>query len=441
MAVYYRAPQRYRNLVLTIASFLFYSFWDVRFISLLLLSIVINYYCGRRIYTIRDISLRRRLLVISITFNLGILFIFKYTNFFLDSLYQFLPWLPHGLNIVLPVGISFYTFQSMSYTLDIYHGRAIPVKKIIDFACYISMFPQLVAGPIVRFSQIESQLQKRSVTSDQFTDGVRRFIIGLSKKLLIADTVAPVADTMFGISYPSFGAAWLGALAFSLQIYFDFSGYSDMAIGLGRMFGFRLPENFNSPYRATSVGDFWRRWHMSLSFWLRDYLYIPLGGSRVTVLKAIRNLLVTMLLCGLWHGAAWNFLAWGGYFGLILVLERYFFNRLWHFVPNGVRHLMVYGIVVFGWVFFRAENLTQAFSWLGAMVGFGGGQVPAIWPSMKLITGIVLIHLACWFLPDQSTILKKIPALVLDVALVITFGACIIAIMGSEISPFLYYQF
>jgi len=441
LAIYYLTPHRHRNLVLAIASFVFYSFWDIRFISLLLLTIVVAFYCGNLIHDHENPFFRRKILIASLIFNLGILFVFKYVNFFIDSLQFFLPGLPHGFDIILPVGISFYTFQSMSYTLDIYFRRAVPVVTLVDFACYISMFPQLVAGPIVRFHEIETQLKERGISCEAFAHGIRRFIIGLSKKLLIADTMAPVADNLFMISNPGFGAAWLGALAFSLQIYFDFSGYSDMAIGLGQLFGFHLPENFRFPYQAISIGDFWRRWHMSLSYWLRDYLYIPLGGSRTTILKTIRNIFVTMGLCGLWHGASWTFFIWGGYFGLILVLERFFCSRLLNSMPDALRRIMTYGMVVCGWVLFRSENMIQALSWLSAMAGLGGGQSPAIWPSMRLMSGMLIIHLICWFWPEQGNILKKIPGMVVDMTLVMMFYACVIAIMGSRVSPFLYYQF
>lgn len=463
MALHYAAPMNRRNLVLTAASYVFYGCWDVRFTALLLLSTAWGYLCGRRIHASADPLVRRGWVVASVVVNLAVLGVFKYANFFLDSLAALMPGLPSELRIVLPVGISFYTFQSMSYALDIYRNDAAPVESFTDFACYIALFPQLVAGPIVRFREIASQLSERGITLEAAAEGIRRFTVGLAKKLLVADTLAPAADALFNVNDPSTGAAWLGAVIFSLQIYFDFSGYSDMAVGLGRMLGFRFPENFDFPYQASSIADFWRRWHRSLSFWLRDYLYIPLGGSRKGEGRTIRNLLITFLLCGLWHGAAWHFVAWGAYYGGLLVAGRFLGRRLpswlasWGKAPLAVilKRLAVYVLVVIGWVMFRAEDCSQAADWLAAMAGFGTDGAAMPWPSGKLMVFLAVVQIGVWWWPRHPDGfaggeslspgsrfgLSRLSPLTCDVAHVLLLGLCVLAILGADASPFLYYQF
>lgn len=326
LGLYYLVRKGEREAVLTLASYLFYGWWRPDFVLLMLSSTVIDYWAGRTIYASRDSGQRRRFLILSICVNLGLLGYFKYWNFGIDSLNALLAqWDVGHISwpaIVLPVGISFYTFQSMSYSIDIYRGAARPVERFDHFACYVALFPQLVAGPIVRYNTLEKQLRSREHSWEKFSSGARLFQIGMAKKLIIADNLAPVADAAFAATDPGCAASWVGLLAYTFQIYYDFSGYSDMAIGLGRMFGFEFPVNFNSPYKSKSITEFWRRWHISLSTWLRDYLYIPLGGNKRGSIRTYVNLGLTMLLGGLWHGAAWTFVAWGAYQGGWLALER-----------------------------------------------------------------------------------------------------------------------
>jgi alginate O-acetyltransferase complex protein AlgI len=317
LALYYLLPGRQRIFFLTLASYFFYGWWDFRFCGLMLISTLIDYLAGLGISRAETLAGRKKWMVVSVISNLSLLGFFKYfdmfattLNFGLSSVLNPSFSIPN-LHLVLPVGISFYTFQSMSYAIDLYRGHARPTRSFMDFACYVSLFPQLVAGPIVRYHELAAQLVERKHTVAKVARGVAIFIVGLAKKILVADGVASLTVLAFGEPAPSLGQAWLGVLAYAMQIYFDFSGYSDMAIGLGLMLGFQFPINFNSPYQAVSITDFWRRWHISLSNWLRDYLYIPLGGNRLGARRTYINLALVMLLGGLWHGANWTFVVWG----------------------------------------------------------------------------------------------------------------------------------
>jgi len=353
-------------------------------------STVLDYFCGLLISYARshpDIpnARTRRLaksgVAISVIGNLVILGIFKYFNFAVDifqNLFASLGWnTPSNvIQIVLPLGISFYTFQSMSYTIDVYRGRVEPTRNFLNFSCFVTMFPQLVAGPIIRYRDIENQIVNRDITVRKFSSGVQRFIIGLAKKVLVANTVAVIVDRIFAFSPNELTRelAWLGISFYSLQIYFDFSGYSDMAIGLGRMLGFDFLENFNYPYIAQSIRDFWRRWHISLSNWFKDYLYIPLGGNRISQRKTYINLAVVFFLVGLWHGAAWRFVVWGAYHGVFLIIERGPFGKFLRNLLRPLRHLYTLLAVMIGWVFFRADSLEHAFYFLKCMMGFAGSS-------------------------------------------------------------------
>ncbi len=401
LMVYYLAHGRGRNAVLTVISYLFYGWANPLFMVLMLASTVVDYVCGRTmtggfgIPRGRDLPLlepnsprsrRQRVAVfISILSNLSLLGFFKYFNFATDNYNTVVDLLgipglslDLALRITLPLGISFYTFQSMSYTIDVYRGKARAIRNIIDFACYVSMFPQLVAGPIVRFSDVADQLRRRSHTFEKFSRGIAFFGLGLAKKIILANSCGKVADLAFGAG--SLGAfdAWYGAVAYAFQIYFDFSGYSDMAIGLGLMLGFVFPKNFDSPYQSQSITEFWRRWHISLSSWLRDYLYIPLGGNRHGPYRTYVNLAIVMLLGGLWHGAAWNFVIWGALHGGMLAVERANGRRaLYWKLPKPLRVALTFLIVVFSWVFFRSETLADAGRYMGTMFGLGSAQAGA----------------------------------------------------------------
>ncbi len=387
LLLYFGAPRRARHLLLTLVSYVFYGWANPLFIVLLLTSTLVDYGCGRWLERLapaaaspgesrRRAHARRRLAVtLSVTANLSLLGFFKYFNFAADSIDLLLTglglehWrLETALRITLPLGISFYTFQSMSYTIDIYRGHARALRNIIDFACYVSMFPQLVAGPIIRFSEVSDQLLSRKHTLAKFARGAALISLGLAKKILIANPCGKIADVIFDAAARSTLDAWYGAAAYAFQIYFDFSAYSDIAIGLGLMLGFVFPKNFDSPYRAESITEFWRRWHISLSSWLRDYLYIPLGGNRRGAPRTYVHLLAVMLLGGLWHGAAWTFVIWGGLHGVMLCLERLQGKQApYRRLPRPVRIGFTFLVVVIGWVFFRAESLGAAWRYLGSM--------------------------------------------------------------------------
>ena len=421
LLLYYGAPWRARHLVLTLLSYLFYGWANPLFVVLLLFSTVVDYLCGlaivdsgplwlarltgsrarserwsRRLVSLEPDTTRaggqRTAVIVSVCTNLALLGFFKYFNFGVASYDALLTVLGlDGLRletvvrITLPLGISFYTFQSMSYTIDVYRGHAAPLRNFIDFACYVSMFPQLVAGPIIRFSEVADQLRDRICTATKFARGVAFLSVGLAKKVLLANPCGQVADLAFDAGSLSVLDAWYGLVAYAFQIYFDFSAYSDMAIGLGLMLGFVFPKNFDSPYRSASITEFWRRWHISLSSWLRDYLYVPLGGSRRGTRRTYVNLLLVMLLGGLWHGAAWTFVIWGGLHGTLLALERTrgktaLYDRL----PRPVRVCATFMLVSIGWVFFRAADLGEALRYLQAMLGLG-----AVEPSRAVLAGVL----------------------------------------------------
>lgn len=376
-AIYFVVPKVLRNPVLLSFSLAFYAYGEKVFVAVMLLSILFNYGIGLAIAASENTRTRKTWLVLGITGDLSLLLVFKYANFLVDNLNVLLA--SGGLEplpippVHLPIGISFFTFQAMSYVIDL-HRREVKVQKNpLDLALYISLFPQLIAGPIVRYHDISVQLQRRHITVRKFAYGVERFLIGLGKKMVLANAVAYPTDQIFGLPNTEItpALAWLGVICYTLQIYFDFSGYSDMAIGLGRMFGFKFLENFNYPYISQSITEFWRRWHISLSSWYRDYLYIPLGGNRISSARTYFNLMTVFFLCGLWHGASWNFAIWGMYHGGFLIIERLGFQRLMRRGPRLLRHIYLLLVVMVGWVFFRAETLPQSLSFLGAMFGLG----------------------------------------------------------------------
>jgi alginate O-acetyltransferase complex protein AlgI len=399
LLLYYSAPRRARHLILTIFSYIFYGWANPLFLPLLFISTGIDYIVGlviARHPAVETSSVRGRparlALVASICSNLSLLGFFKYYNFGAENLDAIAEWmglpalrLDSALRVTLPLGISFYTFQSMSYTIDVYRGRTAPIRSFVDFACFVSMFPQLVAGPIIRFSEIADQLRSRTHTTTKFARGIAFFCVGLSKKVLLANPCGKIADLAFEAGSLGPMEAWYGVTAYAFQIYFDFSGYSDMAIGLGLMLGFVFPKNFDSPYRSHSITEFWHRWHISLSTWLRDYLYVPLGGNRKGQVRTYVNLFVVMLLGGLWHGAAWNFVIWGALHGALLGFERLRGKAaLYGGLPAAMRVGVTFMIVLITWVFFRAADVPQAVRYLGDMAGLGDPQEGA-----GLLAGIV----------------------------------------------------
>lgn len=369
-----------RNLFLLVMSLIFYAWGEPVYVLLMIVSIIINYTAGLLIHIYHHkqtpLITKGMILTVCIIINLGLLLYFKYANFLINNLNTLLqllalPSINYPL-VALPIGISFFTFQALSYVIDVYRKETDVQLNPINCALYVSLFPQLIAGPIVRYHDVAQQIVSRTITSHQFSLGIQRFIFGLAKKVILANTLGEVADKIFEIPGPDLttGLAWLGITCYTLQIYFDFAGYSDMAIGLGRMFGFEFLENFNYPYVSQSIREFWRRWHISLSTWFRDYLYIPLGGNRGSWLQTYFNLWIVFFLCGLWHGASWNFVIWGALHGAYLVVERLgwqnHLNRLWRPLQHGYTLLLV----MIGWVFFRADSLGHALQYLASMAGF-----------------------------------------------------------------------
>jgi alginate O-acetyltransferase complex protein AlgI len=392
LIIYYISPKKIKHFGLTLLSYIFYGWANPIFIILMFTSTLIDYSCGliinnqiikinsnsnHNFLSLKPAAIKKIALIVSICANLSLLGFFKYFNFFIDSSNILLsligleyPAINLSFKIALPLGISFYTFQSMSYTIDLYRGKVKVMTNFIDFACYVSLFPQLVAGPIIRFSEVAAQFKNRTHSFEKFARGFSFLAIGLAKKVLIANPCGKIADLVFNTSGIPFYTAWYGTIAYSFQIYFDFSGYSDMAIGLGLMLGFVFPKNFNSPYHSQSFTEFWRRWHLSLSTWLRDYLYIPLGGNKKSISRTYLNLLIVMLLGGLWHGASWNFVMWGGLHGLLLVIERLNGKKpLYHPLPKFLRTGITFIILLITWIFFRADNLNRAILYLGSMFG------------------------------------------------------------------------
>ena len=445
LILYYLIPRRSlggRNLVLLAFSLFFYFAGGPRHLPLMLLSIAINYVggllCAKR---------RRWALVLTMAVNLGLLGWFKYAGFVGENLQAL--GLPLSVpEVVLPIGISFFTFQGMSYVIDVYRGDTPPAKNPLQVALYIALFPQLVAGPIVRYTTVAEELVSRRETFDDFAAGALRFSFGLAKKMLLANNLSLMADEAFSTAPIGAAAAWLGAIAYTGQIYFDFSGYSDMAIGLGRMFGFHFEENFNYPYLSKSVTEFWRRWHMSLSGWFRDYVYIPLGGSRAGTAKQVRNILLVWTLTGLWHGAAWNFLLWGLYFGVLLLGEKFWWGKALERAPSPLRHLYAMVIVVLGWVLFRCEGLSAVGSYLGAMFGLSGaGWGQALYFLRQY--GVFLAVGVIASLPVKDALRAALQRRKAERAIqwgsalagLALLGLSFLQLISSTANPFIYYRF
>ncbi|MBQ3404374.1 MAG: MBOAT family protein, partial [Oscillospiraceae bacterium] len=356
LIIYYLCPLCVRNLFLLVASLIFYAWGEPVYVLIMLFTILFDYGAGLLIEKAEGGAKRKALLALTVIVNLGILCFFKYTDFAIETANSLFGTAVSYMRLALPIGISFYTFQTLSYVVDVYRGNVRAQHRIVDFAMYVTMFPQLIAGPIVRYSDIEHQLSGREVTAERFSKGVFRFIIGLGKKVLLANQIGLLWDEVYALGGDmSALTAWLGALAFTFQIYFDFSGYSDMAVGIGGMLGFDFPENFRYPYESKSITEFWRRWHMTLGTWFREYLYIPLGGNRKGIARQILNLLIVWSLTGLWHGAGWNFVLWGLYFFVILVAEKLFLLMLLQRCPKWVGHVYALLLIILGWVIFACD--------------------------------------------------------------------------------------
>jgi alginate O-acetyltransferase complex protein AlgI len=406
LAVYYLSPNRYRNLIALGASVWFYSWGAPCFIFLLLVSSLADFIIAPNLQPssgAKGNQCRRRFLTAGLIINLGVLFYFKYANFFVAELTPLLEVLGmtgfHWTNIALPIGISFFTFQKISYLMDVYRGTNRPAKSFTNYFLYVSLFPQLIAGPIIRYHDVARQLTDRQHTSSRMLSGIWRFCLGLAKKVLIANTLGEIADHAFALDQgvPATGFAWLGILCYTFQIYFDFSGYSDMAIGLGRMLGFEYLENFNAPYIARNFTDFWKRWHISLSNWMREYLYFPLGGNRYGPIRTTFNLWLVFLLSGIWHGASWNFLVWGAFHGFFLSIDK-IGHRIWPRPwPTLIAVPTTFVLIMLGWVFFRAETLTQAFSFLSSLAGHPGTATPVKIPVFIYSYHLSILTMAIFF--------------------------------------------
>ncbi|MEM7048018.1 MAG: MBOAT family protein [Acidobacteriota bacterium] len=453
LAAYWLLPSlRWRNRFLAIASYGFYGWANPVFLPLMLASTVLDYGCGRVVSGDHPRRLRRLAVAASVVGNLSLLAYFKYAGFLSASARGALQamgwdavWEP-VLEVTLPVGISFYTFQSMSYTLDLYRGRGAPQKSFGDFACYVAMFPQLVAGPILRYREVAEQLRSRSGSLPAAARGASFFCLGMAKKVLLANPCGEIADLCFAASSLRPFDAWIGAFAYGFQIYFDFSGYSDMAIGLGLLLGFRFPKNFDSPYRAVSITDFWRRWHISLSAWLRDYLYIPLGGSRQGRWRTYRNLAVVMLLGGLWHGAAWNFVAWGAFHGGLLAVERWLgIGQVTSSRWRPLRAAVTFLLVTIGWVLFRADDLPAAGRYLGAMFALQGAPLAAgllegmLYVPYFTLT-LAIAALVTWRAPQTWDWTRSLSPWRAGVALVL-FASALSFLSTQGHNPFIYFRF
>lgn len=449
--LYFAVPRRFRNLLLFLASLIFYAWGEPVYIVLMLFSSVVDYSHGLLMEKFDGRpGVRRALLISSVAINLSLLGFFKYAGLVVSTLNAALSLSIPVPSVALPVGISFYTFQTMSYSIDVYRRNCPAQRDPIAFGCYVTMFPQLIAGPIVRYVDVMREINGRRETFEGFYLGIRRFLVGLAKKLILANGVGMLWDAVSAQPAASLSAlsAWLGVLAYAFQIYFDFSGYSDMAIGMGRMFGFQFPENFRYPYVSRSVSDFWRRWHITLSTWFREYLYIPLGGNRVRVPRNIFNLAVVWMATGLWHGASWNFLLWGAYFGAVLIAEKFLYGKALSRAPGFVGWAYTALVVLVGWVFFALDDLGRGAAYLGAMFGGGAGAVDAYALRALLNYGAVLLLCAAASTPLASGALERLRARrprahsALTYALVIAgFALCLIYVVDAGYNPFLYFRF
>ena len=465
LAIYYLTPVRFRSYPILLGSYIFYAWWRVDFLGLLILTTIFTYLIGQKIAQHRGTERGRVYLVIGVVGCLSVLGVFKYLNFFIDSFAVLMGTDAAGLGVhwrlILPIGISFYIFQALSYLIDVHRGDATADASFVDFAAFIALFPQLIAGPILRYKDLEDQFRHRDHSVELFCDGLARFLIGLGKKVILADAVAPLADLAFATDNPGMALAWAGAAAYMLQLYFDFSGYSDMAIGLGKMMGFRFLENFRFPYISRSITEFWRRWHISLSNWLRDYLYISLGGNRKGAGRTYVNLMTVMVLGGLWHGANWTFVLWGFWHGGLLASERFLgWDRRaaahWYALPLTLLFVLI------GWVMFRAAYVGEAFEVYGGMMGLNGfwGD-PAVWQAVtRESLTLTFVAAAMCFVeprlhaffansrdpglsiqPDGTAVANPAKEIVATLAVLIIGAVTVLKLAEQSFSPFLYFQF
>ena len=452
LILYFVTPLKWRNVTLFAVSLVFYGWGEPRYVFLMLATIAADYFFGWIVGKYRDTAVKRakRWLIAAVIVNLGILGFFKYATFLAATFGKLTGIDLHVPDIPLPIGISFYTFQALSYVIDVYRSDADPQRSFTSFGAYVTHFPQLIAGPIVRYRDVDEQLRERTHSAALFASGIRTFTAGLAKKVLLANAAGAVWSRISGAPETTVVSAWLGIVMYTFQIYFDFSGYSDMAIGLGKMFGFTFRQNFYYPYTAVSVTDFWRRWHISLSSWFREYVYIPLGGNRRGMARQILNLLVVWALTGLWHGAAWNFVLWGLYYFILLVIEKLFLLKVLEKLPSFVRRLYTLLAVVFGWLLFVSDDMSAGLTYLRAM--FGGGTAVGFADAgaiTDLLTSAVLLVILCVASTPRPrnmfyTLWEKRPALMRRLSAVLCVCGLVLSLaylVNSSYNPFLYFRF
>ena len=441
--VYFITPTKYRNIPLLVFSLIFYFLGEPKYIIVLILACIINYYLSK---LMKHKKYSKLILVISLIYNIGQLLYFKYTDFFITNINNIFNLDISLLHVIMPIGISFFTFQIIAYMIDVYNKKHKPAKKLLDFMTYVSLFPQLIAGPIVRYSTVEKELSKRKTTYKTFSEGVKRFVIGLSKKVLLANVLGEFATFLVAESVL---AAWLKPILFTLQIYFDFSGYSDMAIGLGLMFGFHFLENFNYPLIANSITDFWRRWHISLSSWFRDYVYIPLGGNRVSKLKWIRNIFIVWFLTGFWHGASWNFILWGLYFGILLVIEKIFLSKLLE-KTRIIKYLYTIVIVIISFLIFSTNTIPEIITSLKNMFFLNNIPLTTIETNYYFRSYLVLLIISIIaatplfkniIIKLRKTKLEKVIDILEPIYYLVLLILCTSFLIDASFNPFLYFRF
>ncbi|MDE6732132.1 MAG: MBOAT family protein [Oscillospiraceae bacterium] len=460
LILYYIMPKKGKNAVILISGLLFYAWGEPLYVFAMILSTFIDYTAGRLMDKFDDSPKTRKIcLLISVIMNLALLGTFKYLGFLIDSVNSWFGWTIKNPNLPMPIGISFFTFQSMSYTIDLYRRKIKVQKSAVSFMAFVTLFPQIVAGPIVRYEDVQNELDDRAITESMIGEGISRFITGLGKKVLIADNIGALWDTVKAMDVSSLSAmtAWIGILAFTFQIFFDFSGYSDMAIGLGKMMGFNFPENFDYPYMSKSISEFWRRWHMTLGGWFKSYVYFPLGGSKKGLKRTVLNLMIVWTITGIWHGASWNFMLWGAYFGVLIVLEKLFLGKILEKIPAFFSWLYTFVLVVIGWVMFDivpkntvdfGEVFRLIFGYVGAMFGangtFGDNFALNALVNYGLIFGIAIIGSSDMIKQFTTWFKKKAPCWMMysyPVVQTVVLLASIAFITTSSYHPFLYFNF
>ncbi len=447
LIIYYLVPFKVKNIILLIFSLIFYAWGEPIYILLMIFSSIVDYTNGMLLNKTKNKTKRKIILIESLIINLGLLGVFKYSDFLISNINSLFNLDISLLNLPLPIGISFFTFQTMSYTIDVYLEKVKPEKNFLNFMTYVSMFPQLIAGPIVRYETISEELEKREISLNNFSSGMMRFLEGLFKKVLIANTVGALYLEI-STNYMMYSALTLliGLMAFAIQIYFDFSGYSDMAIGIGKMLGFNYLENFNYPYISKSITEFWRRWHISLSSFFKDYVYIPLGGSRTTKFKHIRNILIVWFLTGLWHGASWNFILWGLYFGIILLIEKFALKNVLAKLPNILKHIYSLILILIGWLLFAFEDFTTLISYAKRLFGFHNNLLGNDFYFFISNFGIILIIGFIFATPigkhiKEFMMKKKGLNIILGISYIGLFLITIALLVSDTYNPFLYFRF